>query len=94
MKLPASLVLLCIVSLPAAAQTTTGPRKGALLVAGGGALGADIGARFLELAGGPEARIVLIPTADGKDSYDAVVPDNKFLKDAGFRHVVVLHTKD
>jgi cyanophycinase len=93
MRVFLSVFLLCFIELHAA-QTSSGPRKGSLIVAGGGNLGADIASRFLELAGGPEAVIVLIPTADGKDAYDSTTPDNKFLKDAGFRHIIVLHTKD
>ncbi len=57
-------------------------------------MGADIAARFMELAGGPDSSIVLIPTAGGKDTYGGNSPDNKFLKDAGFRHITVLHTND
>ena len=87
------LLLIGFVNL-ASAETSSGPRKGSLIVAGGGRLGDEIASRFLELAGGPEASIVLIPTADGKETYDANAPDNDFLKAAGFRHVIVLHTKD
>jgi cyanophycinase len=78
----------------ASTETSSGPKKGSLIVAGGGNLGHEIASRFLELAGGPEAPIVLIPTADGKETYDANAPDNDFLRAAGFRHVIVLHTKD
>lgn len=62
-----------------------GPSKGTLVIAGGGKLGPDVAKRFMELAGGPDASVVLIPTAD---------PTIKetFLKDAGFRNVTVLHT--
>ncbi len=93
MRVFVSFLLLSFVEV-LAAQTSSGPRKGTLIVAGGGALGQDIASRFLELAGGTEAPVVLIPTADGKDQYDATNPDNQFLKDAGFRQVIVLHTKD
>src|SRR6185369_1088293 len=93
MRFLASLLLFCFVYV-AAGRTSSGPKKGTLIVAGGGALGSDIALRFLELAGGREATVVLIPTADGKDTSDATSADNKFLKDAGFRHVIVLHTKD
>jgi cyanophycinase len=87
------LLIFCFVGL-LAGGTSAGPKKGSLIVAGGGTLGPDIATQFLELAGGPEATVVLIPTADGKETYDSTTPDNKFLKDAGFRHVIVLHTKD
>src|SRR5436190_20841656 len=37
--------------------------KGALIIGGGGGLADDIWNKFIELAGGPEASIVCIPTA-------------------------------
>src|SRR4051794_6343222 len=40
------------------------PSGGALVICGGGELPEPIRNRFLELAGGPRARIVVIPTAD------------------------------
>ena len=45
------------------AGPAAGPRPGALVVVGGGALPDAIADRFLELAGGKDARIVVIPTA-------------------------------
>jgi cyanophycinase len=47
---------------PVAAQKSTGPANGTLIVDGGGAT-SPIVRRFVELAGGPKARIVVIPTA-------------------------------
>jgi len=71
-----------------------GPRRGAVLAAGGGDLGADIYRRFLTLAGGPEARIVLIPTAGAEDgSHDAWVA-LEALRDAGARRIEVVHTRN
>ncbi|MGL4421391.1 MAG: cyanophycinase, partial [Gemmataceae bacterium] len=37
--------------------------KGSLVIVGGGGAGPEIWKRFIELAGGPEARIVMIPTS-------------------------------
>lgn len=71
-----------------------GPRRGALIVAGGGELGPEIYARFLQLAGGASARIVLIPTAGAEDgSHDAWVA-LEALRDAGARRIEVLHTRN
>ena len=42
---------------------TTGPTSGALVVAGGNIKDIAIFERFLELAGGPDAPIVVVPTA-------------------------------
>lgn len=72
-----------------AATATIGPAKGTLLVVGGGALGPDITAEFLRLAGGPEAPIVVIPTAGEEETFDVA---NSFLREA--RNVTVLHTRD
>ena len=56
---------------PAGRPTTTharvGPVTGSLVVVGGGNMGPEILARFVALAGGPTAPIVVIPTA-GEDS--------------------------
>jgi hypothetical protein len=48
---------------------TSGPLSGTLVIAGGGRLSDAIIDRFIELAGGAAAKIVLVPTAAGADSY-------------------------
>ncbi len=50
--------------------------------------------RFLDLAGGPDAPIVVIPTAGGADEYDQYWRGLKQFKEAGATHLTVLHTKD
>lgn len=45
------------------AVVTRGPESGHLVIAGGGWLGDDILLKFIELAGGPEAAIVLYPNS-------------------------------
>jgi cyanophycinase len=71
-----------------------GPRRGAVLAAGGGELGRDIYQRFLSLAGGTKARIVLIPTAGAEDgSHDAWVALEE-LRNAGAVRIEVLHTRN
>jgi cyanophycinase len=64
------------------------------MVAGGGTLGTDIWDRFVALAGGPEARIVVVPTA----GTDEVFPEDwsgfQALRRAGAVHLQVLHTRD
>lgn len=69
---------------------TSGPASGTLVIAGGGRLSDAIIERFIELAGGADAMIVLVPTAAGAESY----PDslgNMFLS-RGAGKVTVLHT--
>ncbi len=73
---------------------TTGPDKGSLVVVGGGALPQSIVKKFIDLAGGPEAPLVVIPTAAGRDSYDQNNRSARILREAGAKHVVVIHTAD
>jgi cyanophycinase len=87
---------------PAAADAPEyGPAKGTLLVVGGGNLiGTGITEKFIELAGGPEKRFVIVPTAGGNRSADGsliaydepriVAPWLKL----GLTHVRMLHTHD
>lgn len=77
------------------ANAFIGPEKGALVIVGGGKLGPDIWNRFIELAGGANAHIVVIPTA----AEDSSVNTGKFsevevLKGLGVQDVTVLHTRD
>src|SRR5689334_21367484 len=71
-----------------------GPSRGSVLVVGGGSLGPEVLGRFVELAGGPNALIIDVPTAGGDSVYAADWAGTRSLKAAGARHVVVLHTTD
>lgn len=71
-----------------------GPTHGTLLLAGGGDLDPGIWRRFVDLAGGAEARIVTIPTAGTDEDLDQGWPGVEELHAAGARSVVVLHTRD
>lgn len=86
-------LLLPVVS-PAAAQTRVGPASGALIVAGGGRLGPEIMGRFVALAGGEDANIVVIPTAGEQDEFPSDWGGADLLRSAGARAVTVLHTRD
>ncbi|GAB3574971.1 cyanophycinase [Spirosoma luteolum] len=94
------LFFLLMVSLrPASAQTpaatTIGPENGALVIVGGGAIPPDVWNRFIELAGGPSARIVVIPTAGDDSSLVASGQRTRQrLLDLGVKHVTLLHTRD
>lgn len=50
--------------------------------------------RFIALAGGLEAKIVVVPTAAGRDSYDQNAGLARRLKASGASNVTVLHTND
>ena len=93
-------VLLLGMTIPGvvAADDTEGPDRGTLLIAGGGGKqGAAIFRKFVELAGGNTARIVIVPTAMSSDpNYDYQNPGvAKFARDRlKLKHVTVLHTHD
>lgn len=63
------------------------------MAAGGGKLSSSIYERFVELAGGPDARIVLIPTAGSEygthDGWTAI----EELRRAGAQKLEILHTR-
>ena len=71
-----------------------GPPNGTVMVVGGGALGPEIVARFIDAAGGPDALIIDVPTAGGDSVYPATWRGANFLRAGGAKNVVVLHTKD
>ncbi|HEX2168066.1 MAG TPA: cyanophycinase [Longimicrobiales bacterium] len=76
-----------------AVPATIGPESGTLFIAGGGTLGSGIISRFVQLAGGPDARLVIIPTAGTRDSFPDDWPGVRMFRDAGVRHITVLHTR-
>lgn len=78
----------------AAGDADVGPRTGALIIAGGGRLGPDIIGRFVDLAGGPAARIVIIPTAGEQDTFPADWPALEPFRALGVTDLTVLHTRD
>jgi len=68
--------------------------RGTLLLVGGGPSQSDLDRRFVELAGGPDARIVLIPTAavETADTGLAARFAAAVSRNMGLHHVTVLHT--
>lgn len=79
---------------PPATQTRVGPARGTLIVAGGGKLTPEIWDRFVELAGGDDARIVVIPGASGNDSFPSDWGGLEPLRNSGATNITVLHTRD
>ncbi|HEV3258514.1 MAG TPA: cyanophycinase [Gemmataceae bacterium] len=71
-------------------SSSHGSRVGSLLLVGGGGLPDSIRQRFLELAGGREARIVIIPSASALP--DAAEYAFTSWKTAAVKSVRVLHT--
>ena len=92
------------VSPAAAAQQDApeyGPAKGSLVIVGGGGTdGTGIVEKFIELAGGPEAKLIVVPTAGGNRGDDGSI--RQYKEDEriaswmrrGLKNVKMLHTHD
>lgn len=81
-------------ALLAQEEFEVGPANGSLILVGGGMKNPEILQRFLELAGGPDAPIVVIPTAGGDDHYGPQWPGLNLFRAAGATSVTLLHTYD
>lgn len=88
-------------SLSAQQAPEYGPPNGALIIAGGGQLaGTGITERFIELSGGLNAKIVIVPTAGGNRREDGtLIPYDAervlaSWKARGLTNVHMLHTHD
>ncbi len=69
-----------------------GPKKGALVIVGGGKIPPSISEKFIELAGGREANFVFIPTAAEDRGLEAGGDESSRL--FGLKNVNVLHTRN
>ena len=81
--------------------TDYGPAKGALVIAGGGQLNnSGIFEKLIELAGGKDAKIVIVPTAGGNNNRDGSIKLYqeedvvKAWRGRGLTNVTMLHTAD
>jgi len=111
MKLQSALAALFIMFIAGAssAQTSIGPAKGSLVISGGD-LTKEVIQRFVNLAGGPDAEFVYIPTAASSiklpsgfifDPPNTATPapntrefEQELSKLFGVKHITVLHTRD
>jgi cyanophycinase len=71
-----------------------GPARGAIVAVGGAMESPEIYRRFIELAGGPDALIVLVPTALGGDVYEGNFAGLAAWRAQGARNLTLLHTHD
>ncbi len=81
--------------LPPFPPETTGDievPQGALVIAGGGSMSAELTRKFIELAGGPDALIVVLPTAN-PGPLRTRSRDAEFLLREGARNVKVLRAR-
>ncbi len=76
------------------APSQVGPANGSLVVVGGAMRSPEIYERFIRLAGGPDAHIVLVPTAGGAEEYDDFFGGMNAWREAGARNLTLLHTTD
>ena len=98
-QLALSVAAIAVVGRPVLAHAQTcdrpcvGPPRGAIIAAGGGDLDDRIYHEFVRMAGGDDARIVLIPTAGAEygshDGWTAI----EELKKAGVERLEILHTR-
>ncbi len=74
-------------------DTLIGPPEGALVIVGGAMRDSVIILKFIELAGGKDAPLVVVPTASGQEDPD---PERvtRFLTRMGATHVTMVHTTD
>ncbi len=86
-------ILLSLALTTPADAPRVGPASGSLVVVGGGRIGPEISRKFVELAGGPDASVVVIPSAN-EDPVDEAKARDGFAKAFGFKNVTVLHTRD
>ncbi|MGH9839445.1 MAG: cyanophycinase, partial [Blastocatellia bacterium] len=76
-----------------AQKPAEGPRKGALVVVGGGRIPKSISDKFIALAGGADANFVYIPTA-AEDQGLARQTGDESPRLFGLKNITVLHTRD
>jgi cyanophycinase len=69
--------------------------KGMLMIIGGGGSSPEMWERFIKASGGPDALIVVIPTAlEDSDIAKGDIGETKILKKNGAKNVEQLHTRD
>ncbi|KXT10646.1 hypothetical protein AC579_1262 [Pseudocercospora musae] len=82
---------------PHTTNTTTsyiGPQHGHLVIVGGNLRSSKIWQKIIDLSGGPNASIIVIPTAGGEETCNSSYPAAVTLRDLGAQNVEVLHAYD
>ena len=89
------ILLFCSIMMLPGPGFTQGPEKGTLLIIGGAA-SEMFYEKFMALVGGPDAPIVVIPTATTSELITAEDLEGfkRSFTNKGFRNVTVLHTRD
>lgn len=86
--------LFIIVGILFCDASVTFAEGGSLVVVGGGRLPDSIIGRFVELAGGADGRLVVIPTASSDKSLPSTESTVKLWAARGIGNTVLLHTRD
>lgn len=86
------LILAIAVQAQKPSPTSTGPKKGSLVIVGGGKIPHSIREKFIALAGGTDANFVYIPTAAEDRTINLGGDESPRL--FGLKNVTVLHTRD
>ncbi len=77
-----------------AGEPRVGPARGSLVIVGGGRTPKSIVEEFIQLAGGVDQPMVIIPTALEGEDWGQDYLERCFLRKIGFKNVTVLHTRD
>lgn len=75
-------------------EFSSGPPNGTLIIIGGGDISESLNKKIIEISGGLQIPIVVIPTADGRGNYDENFGEAGMLRKIGATNVTVLHTSD
>jgi cyanophycinase len=81
-------------SVALASAQEIGPKRGTLVIVGGNLQDSAIVKRFIDLAGGPAAPLVMIPTAGDENTYDQHWSGLRLFRENGAQNLSVLHTRD
>ncbi len=74
--------------------SNVGPENGYLVIVGGAMKDPAIFKHFMKLAGGPEAPVVIIPTAGGAEHYGQNWRGLRQFQESGFKNLTLLHSYD
>ena len=88
------LATICLTSPMADNTSYIGPANGTLVIVGGGSLSDSIFQRVIDLAGGTDTPLVVIPTAGGEPTYDTHAANADDFRRLGSKNVTVVHTYD
>ena len=93
MKSKLLFLLLIVSSFFFSNAQTVGPKNGKLMIVGGGPANPLI-KQFVEIAGGENAKIIVIPTAGTSEEFGEDYYYKKRIEEFGAKSVTVLHTRD